>query len=129
MFIFCNLNPLARTTSDCAIRACAMATNLDWDKTYKEIVTLGQQMASMPDQGAVWGAYLRRHGYKRAVIPDTCPDCYTVRRFCEDHPRGTYVLAIVGNPGHVVTAVDGDYYDIWDCGDEIPSFYYYKGDL
>jgi hypothetical protein len=37
-----------------------------------------------------------------------------------------YVLAIVGNPGHVVTAVDGDYYDIWDCGDEIPSFYYYK---
>lgn len=126
MYVFCNLNPLARTTSDCAIRACAMATNLDWDKTYDEICYLGRMMGEMPDNGAVWGAYLRRHGFKRYIMDNTCPECYTIREFVNEHPKGCYVIAIFGNPGHVVTAIDGDYYDIYDCGDEIPTFYYTK---
>lgn len=125
-FVFCNLNPLDFSTSDCAIRACAMATTMDWDRTYREIAELGRMMGEMPDNGAVWGAYLRRHGFKRAFLPDNCPDCYCVEDFCLDHPKGTYVLGIFGNPGHVVTVIDGDYYDIWDCGDEIPTFYYFK---
>ena len=124
---YVNLNPLSNTTGDCAIRASALATNRSWDRTYEEIAELGRMMGLMPDQGAVWGAYLRKHGFKRAIVPNTCPDCYTVSEFAQDHPFGVYVLAITGNPGHVVAVVDGDYLDIWDSGGEIPSFYYYMG--
>lgn len=123
-FIYENPNPIANITGDCVVRACSIATNKSWDRTYEEISRLGQAMGLMPDKGAVWGAFLRKNGFVREIIPNTCPDCYTVRQFCEDHPYGTYVLAIDGNPGHVVCAIDGNIYDIWDSQDEIPTYYY-----
>ena len=127
-FVYTNPNPIANITGDCVIRACSIATRRTWDDTYEAISKLGQSMGLMPDKGAVWGAYLRQRGFYREIIPNSCPDCYTVKRFAKDHPKGVYVLAIDGNPGHVVTVVNGDYLDIWDCGDEIPTYYYYKGD-
>ena len=125
-FRYVNLNPLSNTTGDCAVRASALATNMSWDRTYDEMAELGRQMGLMPDQGPVWGAFLRKHGFKREIIPNRCPDCYTVSDFAMDHPRGVYVLAINGNPGHVVAVMDGKWLDIWDSGQEIPSFYFYK---
>lgn len=125
-FVYTNPNPIANITGDCVIRACSIATRRTWDDTYRDIARLGQSMGLMPDKGAVWGAYLRQRGFYREIIPNTCPDCYTVKRFALDHPKGTYVLAIDGSPGHVVAVVDGDYLDIWDSGDEIPTYYYYK---
>ena len=47
----------------------------------------------------------------------------TVEEFCRDHPQGTYILAI---DGHVVCAVDGDYLDTWDSGEEVPMYYWEK---
>ena len=125
-FVYTNPNPISNLTGDCVIRACAIATRRSWDATYEDIAMLGQKMGLMPDKGAVWGAYLRQKGFYREIIPNSCPDCYTVKRFAQDHPNGTYVLAIDGNPGHVVAVINGDYLDIWDCGDEIPTYYYYK---
>lgn len=125
-FRYVNLNPLSNTTGDCAVRASALATNMSWDRTYDEMAELGRQMGLMPDQGPVWGAFLRKHGFKREIIPNRCPDCYTVSDFAMDHPRGVYVLAINGNPGHVVAVIDGQWLDIWDSGQEIPSFFFYK---
>jgi hypothetical protein len=75
----------------------------------------------MPNSDSVWGAVLREEGFKRYIIPNSCPDCYTVKDFCIDHPRGTYVL---GTGGHVVTVVNGDYFDSWDSGEEVPIFYW-----
>ena len=62
-------------------------------------------------------------GYNRYVIPNTCPDCYSVKQFCEEHPHGKYLLA---TGTHVVTCIDGDYYDTWNSGDEIPIYYFTK---
>ena len=47
-------------------------------------------------------------------------DC-TVSDFAEDHPKGTYILAL---SGHVVCVKDGDYIDTWDSGNEIPLYYW-----
>lgn len=77
----------------------------------------------MPSANHVWGAYLRRHGFRRYALPDVCPDCYTVADFCRDHPSGVYVLAL---SGHVVCVEDGDYYDTWDSGAEVPAYYWQK---
>ena len=82
-------------------------------------------MLDMPSANAVWGSYLRKKGFVREIIPNTCPDCYTVEDFCRDNPKGTYILAL---SGHVVAVIDGKYYDTWDSGDEIPIYYWYRKD-
>ena len=43
--------------------------------------------------------------------------------FGRDHPQGLYVLA---TGTHVITVIDGDYYDSWDSGDKIPLYYFKK---
>lgn len=106
---------------DCVIRAISLVLDQDWETTYAGIVVKGFELANMPSANHVWGAYLKSKGYKREVIPNTCPDCYTVKDFCEDHPKGRYVLCI---SGHVVAAIDGTYYDTWDSGNEIPLYFW-----
>lgn len=80
-------------------------------------------MHDMPSSNRVWERYLFDNGFKRTLLPDTCPDCYTVKEFCRDHREGKFLLAI-GN--HVVAVEDGDYYDTWDSGNEVPIYYWRK---
>ena len=77
----------------------------------------------MPSSDNTWGAVLEKQGFRRSMIADTCPDCYTAERFCEDHPRGTYVL---GFGGHTATVVNGDLYDAWDSSNEIPIYVWHR---
>lgn len=79
--------------------------------------------SDMPSANHVWGAYLRRCGFVRQIVPNECPDCYTVADFCCDHPEGLFVLAI---SGHVVAVEDGDWWDTWDSGNEIPVYYWMR---
>lgn len=115
-----NENPSGRRTTDCVIRAIATVTGYDWDTVYDEIYAEGKKAHDMMDANHVWIRWLERHGYRLHVIPDTCPDCYTVRRFCQDHPDGTFVL---GTGTHAVAVINGDWYDSFDSGDLVPIFY------
>lgn len=124
-FIPYNPNPYGTFTGDCAIRAVAKATDQPWENAYTALTVEGYKRGDLPNANRVWGAYLKSKGFKRAVIPDTCPDCYTVRDFAEEHPKGMYVLAL---ENHVVAVNDGDYFDSWDSGQEIPLYYWYKED-
>ena len=118
---FYNPNPLGLNTGDCVIRALTLAFGRTWDEVYEMVANYGFETKTMPSSNDSWTALLRKRGFKRYIIPDECPDCYTIRDFCEDHPDGVYVLA---TGTHVVTCIDGDYYDSWDSGNEIPSFYW-----
>lgn len=125
MFVEYNSNPDGAIVGDCVVRAIAKLMDIDWEYAYAGVVSQGYSMRDMPSSNAVWGAYLKRNGYKRHTLPDTCPDCYTVKDFCRDYPTGKYLLA---TGTHVVTVVDGDYYDTWDSGNETPLYYYEKED-
>lgn len=116
-----NPNPLGLSVGDCTIRAISKVIERDWKSTYLCIIVQGYQMYDMPSANRVWGEFLRSQGFVRRTIPDSCPDCYTVREFCSDHPVGTFVL---GTGEHVIAVVDGDYYDSWDSGREIPIYYF-----
>ena len=50
-------------------------------------------LADMPSSNYVWGSFLKHKGYRRMNLPDTCPDCYTLGKFCEDYPSGKYIVA------------------------------------
>lgn len=123
MWQYYNPNPAGRNVGDCAVRAVAKALNWGWEKAYSEICSDGYYMCDMPSSNGVWGATLRKHGFYRDNIPNTCPDCYTAEEFCKDHPRGIYVLGF-GN--HVATVVNGVLYDSWDSSQEIPQYYWRK---
>lgn len=105
-----NPNPRSRRVGDCAIRACCKATQRTWDYVFKALTDIAFETADgCNSSNAVWGQYLEENGYVRRE-PDYPMDVY---KFCCNFPHGTYVL---GLDGHVVTVVDGFYYDTWDSG-------------
>lgn len=123
MYVNYNPNPDNKTVGDCTVRAISLAMGLDWDDTHTDLCMVSHYLHDMPSSNVVWGEYLYLNGFRRHIIPNTCPACYTVRQFTYDYPKGTYVLA---TGSHVVTVIDGDYYDTWDSGSEIPIYYWRK---
>lgn len=125
MFIYYNPNPDKKTVGDCVIRALTLAfpDHNSWENIYADLTMLGHFEHDMPNSNSVWGLYLTMNGYVREIIPDTCPDCYTINDFANEHPYGTYILA---TGSHVVGVVNGNYYDTSDSGREVPIYYFRK---
>lgn len=120
MYKMLNMNPEGRRTTDCVIRAIATVLGTDWDTIYDEIYAEGKRHHDMMDANHIWIRWLERNGFRLYTIPSPCPGCYTVRDFCRDHPRGTFVL---GTGDHAIAVIDGDWYDAFDSGDYAPIFY------
>ncbi len=125
MYIYYNPNPLGKRVGDCVIRAITKVTGIDWDKVYLGITMQGYELKDMPSTNYVWARYLKDLGFRRHAIPTICPDCYTIEDFCREHPEGSFLLA---TNSHLVAAVDGDWYDIFNSGDEVPFYYFERND-
>lgn len=123
MWRYYNPNPEHNDTGDCVIRALSLAFGTDWETTFLNVAMKGYEMHKMPSNNAVWDAYLRHNGFKRYILPNDCPDCYRIKNFCMDNPTGVYILA---TGSHVVTVIDGNYYDTWDSGNEVAIYFYKK---
>jgi hypothetical protein len=121
--IYFNPNPLGKSVGDCTVRALSKALGQTWEQIHAGLCLQGFCLCDMPSANHVWGAYLREHGFARHILPDTCPDCYTVAEFAAEHPYGTYILAL---SGHVVCVQDGDWYDTWDSGGGVPLYFWSK---
>lgn len=122
-FNYFNPNPSKKLVGDCVIRAISKLTGQDWRDVHTDLCIESFDMADMPSSNAVWGSYLFKRGYRQYVIPDTCPNCYSVRRFCQEHLRGSYLLA---TGTHVIAVKNGNYFDTWDSGDETVIYYWRK---
>ena len=121
MYRYFNPNPLGKETSDCVVRAICAVTGKPWNEVYLGLMQTGFELKEMPSSNSLWREYLHRLGFVRTAIPDTCPDCYTVRDFCKDHQQGRFVLA---TGTHAIGVVDGDYFDTWDSGNKTPIFFW-----
>lgn len=122
-YINFNANPANKRVGDCTVRAIATALSKRWEEVYIWLCLYGFMFCDMPSANNVWGAYLKTKGFRRHSI-DCGEKCdYTVWDFCEDHPIGTFILAL---QSHVICVIDSRYYDTWDSGEEIPIYYWAK---
>lgn len=121
MYRYYNPNPLGKQVGDCVIRGISRITNQSWEDTYIGIALQGYRLKNMPSANEVWENYLSERNFKRVMLSDTCPTCYTVKDFCIDYPEGIYLLA---TGSHVVAVEDGNYYDAWNSGNEVPVYYW-----
>lgn len=117
-------NPVRTGAIDCSTRALAKALGITWEKAYALKSINGFLMGNEAVADEVWGAVLRQHGFKRYMVENSCPDCYTVEDFCIDHPRGTFV---VKSDEHVATVQDGVLYDSWPSLGKTVIYYWTKG--
>ena len=118
-----NPNPVGRRVGDCAVRAVAKALDTDWETAFIMLASTAFALCDMPSSDSVWGATLRQNGFIRESVPNTCPDCYTLEDFANDHSDGVFV---VGVGGHVVTIKHGTLFDSWDSSQLSPQFYWYR---
>ena len=81
---------------------------MSWEDVYINLAEEGLEQCDIINSNAVWDRFLRDIGFRKRVLPNTCPTCYTVKMFCREHPEGEYVLA---TGSHAIAAIDGDYYD------------------
>ena len=116
-----NPNPSGKRVGDCVVRAICRLFNLDWETAFMRLCLKAFEMYDMPSANSVWGELLREQGFKRRILEDTCPACYTVSQFAEEHQHGRYLLA---TGTHVIAMIDGTYYDTWNSGDEVPAYYW-----
>ena len=119
-YAYFNPNPAGRNVGDCTVRALSKAMGEDWLTTYLGICNEGAVKGDMPSANSTWGSYLRKNGYHRELAPDDM----TVAEFADEHPNGTYILAL---SGHVMCIQDGTLYDTWDSGNEIVLYFWQKG--
>lgn len=114
-------NPEKITTGDCTVRAICAVTGMDWYAAHTALCELAREMSQMPSSNDVWWTFLRGIGFRQFHLIDRCPDCYTVRDFARDHPKGTFVL---GPSEHAVAVIDSEWLDSWDSGDTVPLYYF-----
>ena len=117
-------NPFGLRVGDCVIRAVSKALNQSSEKTYNDFCDQGFMTGDLASSNAVWSSYLRHKGFKRRTIED-CPDCYSIEDFCQDRPKGVFVI---GTGTHAVAIIDGCYYDAWQSGREPVVYYFEKGE-
>jgi len=121
MYVYTNPNPANKKTGDCVIRAVSIVLNCSWERAYTDLCIEGLNLSDLPNSNVVWGSYLRKLGYNREIIPNSCPECYTIEDFSYEHPCGKYVVC---TGSHVVAVINGDIYDAWDSSSEVPTYFY-----
>lgn len=88
---------------------------------YDDLCAMGRQDCDWGSNDEIWGHYLMLRGCTPVVLPKACPRCMSIRDFAKRYPKGIY---IIGTGSHAVAVIDGDYYDSWDSGNEIASFFW-----
>lgn len=126
MYSYYNPNPIKNNrVGDCVVRAISKALNQSWEDTYIDLTIQGYLLGDLLSSNAVWDKYLKNKGFKRHIVPNDCPECYTIEDFCNEHSKGIF---IIGTGTHAVCVEDGCVFDTWNSSGEVPIYFYYKGE-
>lgn len=121
MWIYYNPNPKGKNTGDCAVRALSKALNTDWEHAKLQLDAYSMVEAEVETSDIVWSRILAENGFDMIAL--YCGDGCTLESFCQRNQEGIFVVKL---PNHVVCVVDGNYYDSWDSGKEVPLYCWRK---
>lgn len=122
MYIHYNPNPKHQNpVGDCVIRAVSKALDIPWESAYLDLAMEGYDKGDMPSSNAILDSYLRSKGFRKYVIPNDCPNCYTFEDFAGEYFKGTYIVC---TGTHVACIKDGNLYDSWNSLECTPIFFY-----
>lgn len=123
-FVFYNPNPNSNEkATDCSIRAYCAAQDIKWDEAYDIACQYGKSNAFMPNDGKICDMIMEEEFGMTMVKLDKEEKGSTVKDFTINHPNGIYILVC---PSHLVTVIDGQYYDSWDSGKKKVKYYFMK---
>lgn len=109
---------------DCVIRSLTKAMNKEWIEIFHELLPIAESFQCMPNSDVCYKTYLKQNNFTYHGISNKKGSIRpTVESFAKDHKQGTYVLSIAH---HLVTCVDGQYFDTWDSGQKSLYGYYEK---
>ena len=94
MYSYYNPSPYGKNVGDCTVRAISKANGKDWGETYLALAIQGYLDGDMPSANATWGAYLHSLGYRRYIVPDSCPSTRTRRRRPIWEPFGQILCSV-----------------------------------
>lgn len=117
MFIYYNPNPLGLNVGDCVVRMLTIVLNKSWDDAFDILAEESKKHANMPSANIVWFDILKDLGYKQNYLEYEM----TVEEFCNRFNEG---LFIIGTGTHVLTVVDGNFYDSWNSKNEKIIFFF-----
>ena len=111
MYIQRNLNPKGKKTDDCAIRAVAAATGLDWLSASRLLTKHAEENYTVLNSSeAVEKALLSVGFIKGKINVSKGSRRPTVRSFSEDYPN---IIAVLRVANHFTACGDKSVYSYW----------------
>ena len=113
-----NPHPKGLSTDDCVKRAIVVATGRDYATVQRELNEYKKITGAKFFNSAKNLRYVedvlkaKKKSFNKKITAD---------EFCEQHPRGRYILDM---DEHWSACVDGCIYDTWDCGNKKVNFAY-----
>jgi hypothetical protein len=119
-----NKKDLKDEYGDCVIRSLTRALNMEWLEVFEELLPYARETQAMPNNKVVYEQYILDKGFKYVGVSNKKgAKRPTVQSFAKEHNEGTYILRVAH---HIVTVVDGYFYDTWDSGDKSLYGYWVK---
>ena len=114
MFSYLNLHPQQKKVRDCVKRAIAFVSDTPYEQIAKELNELKKEIKSKVfNDNKNWKEYVSRKGWEKLSFPSEKGKVrMNGERFCQQFPKGTYLLRMAG---HLTAVKDGVIYDTWDC--------------
>lgn len=109
---------------DCVVRALTKVMNKTWLEVFNELIPYAIEIQCMPNSKTCYESYLKDNGFEYHGISNRKGSKRpTVESFTKEHKTGIFFLNVAN---HVVSVVDGIYYDTWDSGQCCLYGYYEK---
>lgn len=116
--------PNDHVCGDCGIRAVAKALNCTWEESLTKLYQEALKIKDAPGSRETISKVLEANGFKWVPIcPKRGEKRPIVANFAKENNEKIYVFNV---SSHIVTAVNGKYYDIWDSGDKPLYGYWVK---
>ena len=109
---------------DCAVRAICKAENKSWVEIFDSLCVIARELQAMPSSKVTCETFFKKNGYTYQGISNKKGSKRpTVAQFSKNNKKGTFILVVAN---HYVCAQDGNYFDIWDCGEKSMYGYWEK---